>query len=308
MGLFASEITRLRSQRGWTPTELAEKSGVTHAAVWQWEESRTLPSRPRVAALEAAFQIESGSLQALVDTDRGHRRRGPNDTPNPRTPLQPRTAPAVHRRTAGSKSASEEADDVDDFIFAMSDYVVERLAMIEANNRRVEELNDEARVLMNQALENLGKPEAQALIERGGALLALAKRIVDESKVLHREADQRRSVAVRLIQRTRHIVNADNDSDEVAPEKISDVARRRMARRNSKRRSELFGLYKELESATNQWFTPDASPGDVVPLLTLLLSLMNRVNDLESNVSDLKMALDSERLKRQGKPATGLVE
>jgi transcriptional regulator with XRE-family HTH domain len=314
MGLFGKELVRLRTLQGWNPTQLAEKLDVTPAAVWQWEEGRTFPTRARIAALEEVFGLDAGSLKPLVEADRVARRRPPITYSS--APLETMVSPTTlasitrHRHTASSRPALPDItldrfDDVDDLIFATSGQVRERVAMIIANNQRVEELHAEARELMDQALENFGGPDTPALLEKSQALVDLARKIIMESKALSLENEAERARTLRLIQQTRYVVNADTKSNEVAPEKITDVVKRRLARRASRRRSETLANYKRVEESTNKWFTPEASPSDAVPLLTLLLNLVNRVNDLEGTVTELRTTMETERVQRQGKAAMG---
>jgi transcriptional regulator with XRE-family HTH domain len=314
MGLFGKELARLRTLRGWSPADLATKAGVTPAAVWQWEEGQTLPARTRIATLEEAFEVEAGSLERLFETDRIARRK-PQITYST-APLEGMVNPltlaslARHRRTPPNRPTLpnitlDRFDDVDDLIFATSSLVRERVAMIVANNQRVEELNAEARDLIERATERFGEADTRALLDKGRTLLDLARKILDETAVLDREIEAERARALRLIQQTRYLVDDDKESDEVAPEKINDVVKRRMARRASRRRSETLANYKRVEESTKRWFTPEASPSDAVPLLTLLLNLVNRVNDLEGTVTELKTAREAETVKRRGSAAMG---
>ena len=302
MGLFGIELARLRDEQRWTPTELAEKSGVTHAAVWQWEQGRTYPARSRVKRLEELFEVSPGVLQSLVDADRSTKSTDPTEIEIQKS--TPRTT-VTRTRVTSRRSPLDGVDDVDDLIFTTSNTAKDLVIAMKTNMDMAEALHAEATQLIELALDNPSSSESRRMAADARARIDAARRLIEQNQELDERYETERSQTLRLIQRSRHIVNLDNYSDEVAPEKIDDVVKRRVARRTSRRRSETFTLYKEVEQVANRWFTDEATPSDVVPLLTLILNLMNRVNDLEGTVNTLRLARETDLILKRGKAAIG---
>ena len=60
---IGSQLRHFRKQRGWTQTELAERSGLKRTALGAYEEGR---AEPRLAALVRLAHILNVSLDALV--------------------------------------------------------------------------------------------------------------------------------------------------------------------------------------------------------------------------------------------------
>lgn len=63
--LVGMRIERLRLRHDMSRGELAEKLGVTLAAVWQWEKGVNLPATPMVAQLARALDCTTDTLLGL---------------------------------------------------------------------------------------------------------------------------------------------------------------------------------------------------------------------------------------------------
>lgn len=304
---FANALIDLREQRGWSAAELATRLDLTPAAIWQWEKGQTFPRRAVVNQLEALFDLNPTELAQLVDADRITKRRETSQDKSKRN-SEPKQDSAPRPKL--SKITLDQHDDgeVDDLIFMSSNDAVRYLAKMQANAARIAELHLASRTLLDESLNDPNAPDIAMKLATGQEYLIEIKRLTDETERYRQKISDERSKALRLIQRTRYVVGDDNDSDEIAPEKVADVVKRRLTRNSSRRRVETMTNYKRLEEQSNRWFTPDASPQDVVPLLTLLLDLANRVNQLEDTVNVLRVSLETERMKQKGKPAIGFAE
>jgi transcriptional regulator with XRE-family HTH domain len=317
MGLFSRELTRLRLDVGLSPTDLAGRlPRATPSAVWQWEEGRTLPSRGNIVALEKVFGVEGGSLAALVEADRTARKlrkNAPANTPpaggelievrqliREIAPRRMTVRPVSRPKT--SEVSLDRFDDVDDLIFMASTQIQEHLAAIDANNQRVQELNREARRLIDNTETHPDHNDVYEWVTQSHALLDQARRLLDENKELSAAAQTERNRALRLIQRTRHIVEGDHAADTVPTAKVIDVLKRRLVRRTADRRRATKATFDVFEEATPVWFTPQATPDDVRPLVWMIQDLVGRVEGLESMAVDLKVSLETERAKNQTPP------
>jgi len=64
---YGAEIRQNRKKLGLTQTELAQKVGVSRAAIYLWESETTPPTNSRkLAALENALNLNPGSLYSLI--------------------------------------------------------------------------------------------------------------------------------------------------------------------------------------------------------------------------------------------------
>lgn len=59
---FANRIRTLRAQKAITSTALAKVTGVSPAAIWQWEHSGVVPRRPTLAKLAATLRVTENYL------------------------------------------------------------------------------------------------------------------------------------------------------------------------------------------------------------------------------------------------------
>jgi transcriptional regulator with XRE-family HTH domain len=57
-----NRLFELRSQRGWTQEQLAEKIGVTHATIQRLESGSRRMTEQRIVQLAAIFDVEPGEL------------------------------------------------------------------------------------------------------------------------------------------------------------------------------------------------------------------------------------------------------
>ena len=317
MGLFARELTRLRLEMAMTPTELAGRlDKATPSAVWQWEEGRTLPSRANVIALEIEFGVDAGSLATLVEADRTarnlHKNAPADGTEATAAPMEVRQlvreiAPRRMSVRPVSRPKSTEItldrfDDVDDLIFMASAQIQDHLDAVDVNNQRIQELNQQARHLIDNAMKHPDHENVHEWVTQGHALLDQARRLLDENRQSTDAARTERNRVLRLIQRTRHIVDGDNESTRVPTLKVIDVLKRRLARRTAERRRITKAAYDCLEEVIPVWFSPTATPEDALPLKWIISDLMDRVNGLETMVVDLKVSLETERARNQPAP------
>jgi transcriptional regulator with XRE-family HTH domain len=76
-----------RNQRGWSTTELQERSGVDRATIYRWQKSKRLPLAETVNALADAFGIPRRELLTVagltVDSPAGSGDRGQATDPQP---------------------------------------------------------------------------------------------------------------------------------------------------------------------------------------------------------------------------------
>jgi HTH-type transcriptional regulator/antitoxin HipB len=54
---LGAEVRTLRERRGWTQTELAERSGMTQSAMARFEAGGTIPTLPVLERIAAALQM-----------------------------------------------------------------------------------------------------------------------------------------------------------------------------------------------------------------------------------------------------------
>jgi HTH-type transcriptional regulator/antitoxin HipB len=54
---LGAEVRTLRERRGWTQTELAERSGMTQSAMARFEAGGTIPTLPVLERVAAALQM-----------------------------------------------------------------------------------------------------------------------------------------------------------------------------------------------------------------------------------------------------------
>jgi transcriptional regulator with XRE-family HTH domain len=66
---FANRIKTLRAQKAITSTALAKVTGVSPAAIWQWEHSGVVPRRPTLAKLAATLRVSENFLLTGVPGD-----------------------------------------------------------------------------------------------------------------------------------------------------------------------------------------------------------------------------------------------
>ncbi len=60
---FAARLTKLRKEKGFSKTGLANKLGVTTTCVWNWEEANTMPGANNFKALAEALEISVHDLR-----------------------------------------------------------------------------------------------------------------------------------------------------------------------------------------------------------------------------------------------------
>jgi len=63
---IGERIKRLRKERGWTQTELAEKVGCSQRSITYYEREGKYPPAPILAAMAGAFRI---NIEALMDPE-----------------------------------------------------------------------------------------------------------------------------------------------------------------------------------------------------------------------------------------------
>ena len=66
---LGKRILALRTERGLTQEEAAEKLGVSNKAFSKWETGANLPDVPTVAKLAEFFGVTTDSLLGLADTE-----------------------------------------------------------------------------------------------------------------------------------------------------------------------------------------------------------------------------------------------
>lgn len=65
--MYSSFIKELRKKAGLTQGELAEKTGVSRSAVYDWESGKYPPTDANnIAALEDVFHLERGELYKIL--------------------------------------------------------------------------------------------------------------------------------------------------------------------------------------------------------------------------------------------------
>ena len=55
-------IRQLREERGWGQRELARRAGVSHVAVWYWEQGQRTPGADQLRALAHAFGVSMDAI------------------------------------------------------------------------------------------------------------------------------------------------------------------------------------------------------------------------------------------------------
>ena len=94
--IIGQRIAELRKEKGWTQAELADKLGVTHQAVSQWERSETLPD---ILTLPKLAEIFGESINTILGTEE------PAAAPTPDTAAP---TPEVSAEEASLKQSIEE--------------------------------------------------------------------------------------------------------------------------------------------------------------------------------------------------------
>ena len=75
---LGDRIRRLRLERGWTQTQLAEKAGCTKRAIIYYEKDGKYPPAPTLAAMAGAFGMNLESLMAPEEPEVHRDRDEPN--------------------------------------------------------------------------------------------------------------------------------------------------------------------------------------------------------------------------------------
>jgi putative transcriptional regulator len=81
---FAGRLKELRTAKGWTQGELAEKAQLSKAGIADLEQGRRVPSWPTVLALGSALGVKCDEFQKpAADTELPDRGRPTKDTAKP---------------------------------------------------------------------------------------------------------------------------------------------------------------------------------------------------------------------------------
>ena len=312
---FASRLDELMELNGLTNSELARLIGVTPSAVSQWraDDEATLPRQAKVWRLESLFRLDHGSLWRLVNNDRLSRKNGGDgdDSTTRPTPKDVQTTATGRARTSESATTTHtpastagklapalvtlDDFDADSIVFQASTAMTEALASMKAKMAQVEKLRAEARDFFDQA-QTLGQlapgreDEIRALSRKAGEHLAKMDNLMSEVEELRSSMDARRQLMSYVVQSTRHIIGQDGlDPEQAQQIKAKDVVRRYRNNAIERQRALLNREYDLAENTMLEWFTTDERP-NVKPLLSLLLTMVNRMNKLERQVIDLKNA------------------
>ena len=63
---FGFWLQQRRETMNWTTTDLAEKIGVSHGAVWKWEQNNSLPTYDRIPLIANAFGISEFEVYCAI--------------------------------------------------------------------------------------------------------------------------------------------------------------------------------------------------------------------------------------------------
>jgi len=80
---IGERIKRLRLERGWTQTELADRVGTTKRSIIHYETHGKYPPAPILAAMAGAFNLTMEALMAPEEPKRRLKRDEPNLLDNP---------------------------------------------------------------------------------------------------------------------------------------------------------------------------------------------------------------------------------
>ncbi len=80
---IGERIRRMRQERGWTQTDLAERVGTTKRAIIHYETHGKFPPAPILAAMAGAFSVTMETLMGPEEPERRLKRNEPDLLNNP---------------------------------------------------------------------------------------------------------------------------------------------------------------------------------------------------------------------------------